>query len=43
VTLRDEITELVGAEMYRRLAAYARSRPVATFLPHPAVRRRPRA
>jgi hypothetical protein len=42
VTLRDEITELVGGDMYEQLAAHARSRRPATFLPHPAVRKKSR-
>jgi hypothetical protein len=40
VTLRDEIVEMVGEEMYDKLATYLRSRGTTVFLPHPAVRRR---
>jgi hypothetical protein len=39
VTLRDEITELVGAPVYAMLAALLAERRRRTVLPHPAVRR----
>jgi len=38
--LRDEITELVGAVAYGLLVEHVEQRGMATFLPHPAVRRR---
>ncbi len=39
-TLKDEITELVGGEMYDNVVRYMRSKPKRseTFLPHPAIR-----
>ncbi len=37
VTLRDEITELVGDEVYEAFVEHASGRGVAAFLPHPAV------
>jgi hypothetical protein len=39
-TLRDEICEMVGTEMYDRLVAYLGTRSSRSLLPHPAVRRR---
>ena len=39
-TLKDEICEMVGEEMYDNVVRYVRARPkrTETFLPHPAVR-----
>jgi hypothetical protein len=37
VTLREEIIEMVGAEMYDRLATYLRGRGTRSLLPHPAT------
>jgi hypothetical protein len=41
-TLRDEICELVGEEMYDKMVRYVKTAPKRseTFLPHPAIRRR---
>ncbi len=41
VALRDEIVELVGAEIYELMAAELRRRARRTLLPHPALRRAP--
>ena len=43
-TLRDEICEMVGDEMYANVVKYikARAKRTETLLPHPAVRRRTR-
>jgi hypothetical protein len=43
VTMRDEIREMVGDDMYDQLARYVAARPKKpeTFLPHPAKRVRP--
>jgi hypothetical protein len=40
VQLRDDIVEMIGEEMYDRLAAYLAQRGTAVFLPHPALRKR---
>jgi hypothetical protein len=40
VTLRDDIVEMIGKEMYDRLAGYLTDRGTAVFLPHPALRKR---
>jgi hypothetical protein len=40
-TLRDELIELVGDDLYDRLTVYIARRGTQTLLPHPAVRRRP--
>jgi hypothetical protein len=40
VQLRDDIVEMIGEEMYDRLAAYLDQRGTAVFLPHPALRKR---
>lgn len=37
-TLRDEIVELVGSEVYNAFLQHVSSRGVATFLPHPTNR-----
>lgn len=44
-TLRDEICEMVGDDMYANVVKYikARAKRTETLLPHPAVRRRTRA
>jgi hypothetical protein len=42
VTSRDEIVEMVGEAMYDRFVAYLDERGTSVFLPHPAVRRRPK-
>lgn len=39
VSMRNELVGMVGAAVYDRLAAYLRSRPQRTLLPHPARRR----
>jgi hypothetical protein len=39
-SLRDELVELVGDDLYDRLVAYIDRRGTQTMLPHPAVRRR---
>jgi len=36
-TMRDEIVELVGQQVYDMLLAYLRSRPARSFAPHPAA------
>lgn len=43
-TMRDEICEMVGEEMYDLLVRYVKARPKTseTWLPHPGVRRRAR-
>ncbi len=38
--LRDEITEMVGAVPYAMVVEHIEQRGMATYLPHPAVRRR---
>jgi hypothetical protein len=43
VELRDEIVELVGAEMYRRLTAYLDGVRMEVALPHPALKNADRA
>jgi hypothetical protein len=40
-TLRDEIVELVGEEPYDALVDYLKQRGTETFLPHPALKKRP--
>ncbi|HVB05454.1 MAG TPA: hypothetical protein VNF07_04300 [Acidimicrobiales bacterium] len=41
--MREELTELVGAAVYRRLVAHLASRPKGAALAHPTVRRATRA
>jgi hypothetical protein len=36
--LADEIAEMVGRPVYKRLVAYLESKPAASFAPHPAVK-----
>lgn len=40
VELRDEISELVGSEMYQRLARYLDDGRMSVALPHPALKKR---
>ena len=44
-TLRDEICEMVGEEMYASLVRYVKARPKRSevFLPHPAIKTRKRS
>ncbi len=37
-TMRDELIEMVGATPYALFVDYVRSRPVASYTPHPATR-----